>query len=130
MKKTFDDILTKIESPQYDALMNAISGFRVLIHALEDNADVQELIKKARSNKKYHTMIQQRLISQLEAEHDRQYTHPNDMVLATYYYILIKSDPENAQQIRDRLLSQPNLFWTAHLAQHLELVDDTRLSDS
>ncbi len=121
-----NDLFNTIESSEFDANINILSGFNTMLRAMENDDVLKQLVVELSESSDNKRRIFQRLLELLPQNPNPEYAHPRDVALAAYLYVLHQVDRHLAHQAAERIRQIPGLWWARRLAQHIL---ETRVTD-
>jgi hypothetical protein len=119
MTMNLSKVFEKIESVRFAIDFTVISGFNIFQIALEENKTLRQLVSALKRKPGHKDRVLERLIALLQADHAREFQHPNDVALAAYLFVLYKADTAMAYSVAEMLLGYQNLWWARRLAEHI-----------
>ncbi|MBU1937020.1 hypothetical protein KKG05_06435 [bacterium] len=105
------------ESNTYYALFGDANHINIILTRLESDENVQNLVNQARSDTDIVNAIAERIKKLLPKSEEPTKLHPYDHSIATYLYVLSKSDIDTFREIKDVVYTSyhPGLWWTTEL---------------
>ncbi len=111
-----DTVFEKLESDQFAAAMNVVSGMRQFVRGLASAPEVQELLASTRSRDD-SLVIAERFNQVAARQADPDHENPWDVALAAYLWILDRVDPPQASLCAAQALMSSNGWWSRKLAE-------------
>jgi hypothetical protein len=116
---SLNDFFDIIESSEFDANINILSGFNTMLRAMENDETIKKLVDKLHNSPAENRLVFQRLQELLPQNPHPEYAHPYDVALAGYLYALNQVDTNIGNQAANQVLSTPKLWWSRRLARHI-----------
>lgn len=113
------DIFERIEQPNYSAMVNLASGYKQFVKAIQKMDDCELLLKLASISPDTCRAISTRLDQVCARPIDEEHENPWDAALATYLWVLSKTDAPLATTGAERLRSCRNCWWSQRLAEEI-----------
>jgi hypothetical protein len=110
------DIFQEIESARHDTIVNLASGLRVFKELLQESESVPALIEYIGDNPQEKYRVQERIQELLLQDIDPTFVHPLDTAIASYLFVLNKTDNVLAFELALQLVRARNLWWSNLLA--------------
>jgi hypothetical protein len=114
-----DNLLNTIESSEFDANINILSGFNTMLRAMENDDVLNQLIVELRESPDKKRRVFERLLELLPQNPHPQYAHPRDVAVAAYLYSLQQIDGELGHRAAEHVLQTPRFWWAGRLAQYI-----------
>jgi hypothetical protein len=118
MNTSFSDRQTYLESVEFDAKMQVLSGFKTFYSALENNEVIAGLVQALAGSEALQQQLFNRLVELSNVEFDQNYAHPHDVPIAAYLYALEQVNPELVSPLLVTLEQYWLMPWTKRLAEH------------
>ena len=111
-----DDLYAAIESPEFSARLNVVSGFTQFLRAIGSQPEVLALRESNSSSGECDLL--HRVSSLASAPRDPAFEHPHDVALAVYLWLLGDGDPAVAEIAAETVLRHPT-WWARKVAEKL-----------
>jgi hypothetical protein len=129
--KMIQEIMTKIESVEFSAVLGIASSFNVFSRMLYKQVPVKILMKKLQENThEIGWQVFQRIVELSQKEIDSRYENPWDTAIAAYLSTLSLINLELAQVASGFILEAKNCWWSTKLAKYLMQDKDTVCFDT
>lgn len=115
-----DEILQKIESVEFSALLGIASSFRLFCKILYDREEMKTLLKLSRKSPENRWLVFKRVTELARQEIDSQYENPNDTAISAYLIALSLVDLELAKTAARSVLLAQNCWWAEKYANYLD----------
>jgi len=125
---TLTDAMVRIESLEFDVLVNLASGFKTFLRAAEQEEAVWFLYSalKKPENRKH---LLNRILVLGQRDIDERYTNPADTALAVYLWGLELRDWKRAKLAAVIVSEAHKCWWSRMLAHHI-LLEKPTFSDA
>jgi hypothetical protein len=115
-----DEIIQKIESVEFSALLGIASSFRLFCKILYDREEMKTLLKLSRKSPENRWLVFKRITELARQDIDLQYENPNDTAISAYLIALSLVDLELAKTAASSVLVAQNCWWSAKFANYLD----------
>lgn len=111
-------LFKEIESTEFAMLLKSQSGWRSIVNVLTTIPVLQALVEalKIDSNKE---LLLARMADLLQTRYTPRFLHPYDSALTGYLDALSKADGSAAQSLANKMIRNPDLWWSRLLARSL-----------
>lgn len=107
-----------IEEPKFATRMSLANSFRIFLRTISSDPAVNDLLVSAKSRDAALT-IWKRLVSLAEQRTDFRYLNRFDVALATYLWILSRTQPDLARAAAEKTGNLPRTWWTEQVSGYL-----------
>jgi hypothetical protein len=114
-----DNLFNTIESSEFDANINILSGFSTMLRALENDDVLMQLVVELSESSDNKRRVFERLLKLLPENPHPEYAHPHDVAVAAYLYVLNQADVELGHLAAEKVVNTPTLWWARRLAKHI-----------
>lgn len=113
----WQEALSHIESPMFDAKLNMVSGTSAFLRAARKESAVQETLQAMRESGERREEILGRIHDLALQETDPRYENPNDTPLAILLWLTCYTEPDFARLAANLVKRSPRC-WYAHKVAH------------
>lgn len=113
------DALAEVESPQFAARINVVSGTKAFFRAVSKDPVVVELYQQSRDSGELREEVLGRIQDLAAEDIDRRYENPNDTPLAVLLWLTCRAAPESAQVAAQYTARAPQCWYARNLAQRI-----------
>lgn len=114
----------QIESLEFEIYISVISGYRIVLNALERHETVNQLIEAVRENPQAGQAVLDHLQEMLSSVGTPGHAFKYDGAIAAYLYVLSQTNVDLAAAA-EQIAQMPSLFWAAKLAKQTLETDPT-----
>jgi hypothetical protein len=109
-------LFASVESPEFSARLNVVSGWRQFLRGLAEAPEVKALLATARSQEGALEVFY-RLLEAVRVPYDPAYENPADVAIAAYLFVLSFADHELAALASELALDCGGCWWARKLAE-------------
>lgn len=113
----WQEALSQIESPMFDAKLNMVSGTSAFLRAARKESAVQETLQAMREAGERREEVLGRIYDLAIQETDPRYENPNDTALAILLWLTCYTEPDFARLAANLVEHSPRC-WYAHKVAH------------
>lgn len=122
-------IMVAIESPEFSANVNVVSGYKQFLRAIEGSKDIQELRKQISGPDDLVELLC-RAFFLMNLPCDEAHENPYDVAVATYLFVLSQVDLEAAKSLAAQVRWRSGFWWARKFAEKLEQEHKKQMSPS
>lgn len=115
----WQDALAEVESPQFAARINVVSGERAFFQAIAQNPVVRDMYRHSRDSGELREEVLGRIQDLAAADIDRRYENPNDTPLAVLLWLTCRTAPDFVQVAAQYTARAPQCWYARNLAQRI-----------
>ena len=117
----WQEALNQIESPEFDANVNVVSGMKSFIRAVDSENAVKEARRLMLESGEVREEVLGRICDLSVAEVDLRYENPHDTPLAVLLWLTYYSAPEFIDLAANYTIGAPNCWYANKLARSINL---------
>ena len=115
----WQDALAHVESIEFDAKVNVVSGTKAFFRAVSNDPVVLELHRQAQDSGELREEVLGRIYDLAVQGIDRRYENPNDTPLATLLWLTCRTAPDFVQAAAHYTARAPQCWYARNLAQRI-----------
>jgi hypothetical protein len=116
---TLQEILSQIESIEFQANISSLSGFRTVLTAFSRTETLQQLLALLRDNPGNQQLVLDAIEAKLP-DYQPDYAHPHDITVAALVYALVQVESSlDLIPVIELIASKKELFWARYMAQKI-----------
>jgi hypothetical protein len=110
------DLFTEIESNDFSAQLNVVSGLRSFLHATSKAGAVDRLLN-AMQEREHCNLVLNRILELSKIQPDPRYENPRDVALAVYLWLLKIKNRDLAEIGAETISRVPQCWWARYISQ-------------
>ena len=111
--------LTEIESPQFAARLNVVSGEKAFFREVAQDPVALELYRQVKDSGELQELTLDRIHALAGQKFDRRYENPNDTPLAVLLWLTCRAAPEAGPVAAHYIARAPQCWYARKLAQRI-----------